>query len=372
MEKKVITMEESTKAADIPKGKGKSSRKKKAIIISIVTVLLLLFVVAPICVSLYLYNQFCGVRYETYKPLSYSLSDFPGLKRDRYEFLSDKGQKLVGYKYYHTDEDIKGLIVFAHGFGGGGHNSYMNCADYFTKNGYYVFAFDATGNDESSGDSVEGLPQIVADLDNALSFVEQKQEFKNLPVMLFGHSWGGYAVTSVLNFHPEVKGVVSLSGFNKSSDMISSQGEQMVGDGVKFLLPYINLVETVKFGKYASASAMDGFANSETKAFIVHSRDDDTVDIKYGYDIYYQKYKNSSGFTFVEYENKGHNSYYSDEAEKYIDSFNKQFEQHFGTFDVSPNEKEEYINKNLDRKVWNDLLDKKLFKDIVLFYDSCI
>lgn len=43
-----------------------------------------------------------------------------------------------------------------------------------------------------------------------------------------------------------------------------------------------------------------------------------------------------------------------------------------GTFGVSPDEKEEYINKNLDRKVWNDLLDKKLFKDIVLFYDSCI
>ena len=61
----------------------------------------------------------------------------------------------------------------AHGLGGGGHNSYMDCANYFARHGYYVFAYDATGNDESEGEGVGGLPQGVIDLDYAISFVEQ-------------------------------------------------------------------------------------------------------------------------------------------------------------------------------------------------------
>ena len=47
---------------------------------------------------------------------------------------------------------------------------------------YFVFAYDATGNDESEGDSVEGLPQGVIDLDNVITFVEQQDEFKDLPI----------------------------------------------------------------------------------------------------------------------------------------------------------------------------------------------
>ena len=39
----------------------------------------------------------------------------------------------------------KGVVVIAHGLGGGGQNTYMDLADYFTSNGYLVFAYDVTG-----------------------------------------------------------------------------------------------------------------------------------------------------------------------------------------------------------------------------------
>lgn len=38
----------------------------------------------------------------------------------------------------------------------------MDCANYFAKNGYYVFAYDATGSGKSDG--VGGVPQGVIDL----------------------------------------------------------------------------------------------------------------------------------------------------------------------------------------------------------------
>lgn len=78
---------------------------------------------------------------------------------------------------YSVGENQHGIIIMAHGFGGGGHNSYMDCADYFVNHGYLVFAYDATGNDESGGEGVGGLPQGVIDLDYAITFVEDRDKW---------------------------------------------------------------------------------------------------------------------------------------------------------------------------------------------------
>ena len=105
-----------------------------------------------------IYEDNFGDRYETYAPMARSVDEFDGLNVKRYTFSSDQGQKLVGYQYYKTLENTKGVVVISHGLGGGGHNSYMDVADFFTSNGYVVFAYDATGNDESEGSSLETSP----------------------------------------------------------------------------------------------------------------------------------------------------------------------------------------------------------------------
>lgn len=348
-------------------------KKKRIIITCIILFLVFILLIVPFGVSVFLYDQYFGIRYTTYEPLSYSLDDFPGLKRDRYVFSSNKGQKLVGYNYY-TDGNVKGIVILAHGIGGGGHNSYMDCANYFAKNGYYAFAFDATGNDESDGKAVNGLPQAVIDLEYAISFIEKQDEFKGLPIMLFGHSWGGYAVTNVLNYHPEVKAVVSIAGFNKSSDLLRSQGEQLVGGVINILMPYVNTYEHMKFGKYATNTSMNGFKKSNANIMVIHSEDDDTVQKKYGYDIYYEKYKDSSSFKFISYSDRGHNQvYYSDTAISYVDGLNADIKKYFEGYDtISKDQKAAYINDHLDRKKWADLLDEELFSKMLDFYNSSL
>ncbi|MBQ5311774.1 MAG: alpha/beta hydrolase, partial [Oscillospiraceae bacterium] len=147
----------------------KTGKIKKAGLI--ILIVLLLLTAADWIVSVIVYEQCFGVRYDSYEPKMLYLDDFEGLERTRYQFPSDKGQMLTGYLYTSGD-DQHGIIIIAHGFGGGGHNSYMDCADYFAKHGYYVFAYDATGCDESEGDKVGSLAQGVADLEYAISFVE--------------------------------------------------------------------------------------------------------------------------------------------------------------------------------------------------------
>ena len=350
-----------------------SKTKKKLIIASIVSAILILviFLVAPFTVGAILYDGVFGERYETAEFVKLRLEDFDGLKADRHEFTSNGGNKLVGYRYYVDATEAKGVVVISHGLGGGGHNSYMDVAYYFAQRGYDVFAYDATGNDESEGKGVNGIPQGVADLSSAIDLLQEITELKDLPVMLWGHSWGGHCVSAVLNYHPEVKAVAAVAGFNRSGDLIKAQGRQMVGGFIGFMMPYVNSIERIKCGKYSSANALDGFSNSACGVLIAHSSDDTTVPIEYGYDKYYKKYADDKRFEFIRYENKGHNNIiYSDSYIAYLDVFNEQARAYFGGRAPSLEERIDYVNKYLDREIYCNGLDAGLFDKILNFYDA--
>lgn len=124
-----------------------------------------------------------NIRSGSYEPLMLSTEDFDELQCKEYFFASDKGQKLAGY-LYRVGNNQHGIVVMAHGFGGGGHNSYMDVANYFVMNGYFVFVYDATGCDKSEGEGVGGVSQGVIDLDYAISFVEDHNAIPELTKMI--------------------------------------------------------------------------------------------------------------------------------------------------------------------------------------------
>ncbi len=350
----------------------KTKRRKIIIILGIVLILLLLII--PFGLAAMIYEDNFGDRYETYAPMARSIDEFEGLNLHRYTFASNQGQTLVGYKYYRTLENIKGVVIIAHGLGGGGHNSYMDVADFFAANGYVVFAYDATGNDESEGSSVRGIPQGLTDLNYAIQFVQQTSDFDGLPIVLFGHSWGGYSAGSVLNLHPEVKAVVIAAGFNRSMDIIEEEGKRIAGDGIAALLPYISLYERIKLGKYSSYNCIDGFENSDAGVMIIHSTDDEMISQKMSYDIFYDLYKDNPRFNFVKYDNRGHNYvYYSDASREYKDEFNKGFDDYVNSLDgeLTAELKAAYLDSHLDKKQLFDL-DQELMDSIVKFYDNYV
>lgn len=351
-------------------------KSKKKIFLMILSVVLVLLVAADWIASVMIYNDNFNQRFATYEPLKFYVDDFDGLQRVKYEFSSDKGQKLVGYMY-RQGENQRAIVVMAHGFGGGGHNSYMDCANYFARQGYYVFAYDATGNDESEGEGVGGLPQGVIDLDNAITFVEESGNFPSLPIVLFGHSWGGYCVCSALTYHPEVKAVISCSGMNESGDIMESQGKKLIGSGIYLMMPFVKLHERMQFKEYAGNTALDGFENSDAAVMIVHGEEDEVVPLEYGYEIYYETYKENPRFAFLLLEEKGHNYF---ENDSYRKEFDEKFDEWLKTLDYDyeakenkerfMREKADYIHRNLDREKWSGALDCELFEQFVDFYDS--
>lgn len=305
-------------------------------------------------------------------PYRFSVDDFPGLKRDRHHFFSDDGQILVGYMYYYEGQEQKGVVVMVHGFGGGGHLTYLDCTNYFAKNGFYVFAYDATGNDESEGDGIIGFPEGIIDLNNAITYVESLDSYKNFPIVLFGHSWGAYSTCNVLYYHPEVKAAVAMSGFNNSADLIRTQGHIYSNGGEEAVMPFIENHEKELFGDWATSTAMRGFAHTKANIFIVHSKDDKTVPYQAGYQIYYEKYKDNKRFTFRSFEDRGHGTvYYTAQGMDYSLNWDKKWKA-FLKSNPSEDAKKEYIKNNLDHDIWVDRLNHELFDEIVNLYNESI
>lgn len=348
--------------------------------IKITLIVLAIIVVLLISASLFLPNMIAssvfesnfGSRYETYAPLARDISEFDGLMVSEYKFTSNNGQRLAGYEYRKSDTEIKGLVVIAHGLGGGGHNSYMDVADYFATNGYVVFAYDATGNDASEGDAVNGLPQGIADLDHELRFIKSREEFNELPIMLFGHSWGAYSVGSVLELHPDIKAAIMVAGFNSSADLLELEGRAVAGDAIEMVLPWLVSYEEKLFGEYSAMSCLDGFAATDAAVMLLHSSDDQEIPKDMSFDVFYAEHKDDPRFTFISYENRGHERvYYSDVSAAYIESFNKEFDKYIASLEggFTPEAKAEYLTNNVDKKQLY-ALDHELMDRMVEFYDS--
>ena len=286
-----------------------SNTMKKFLTASLITLVSLLVV----CIVLYnvavmIYSGSFNYRCTTSEDDAFSMEDFPELTSERHTFKTMQGHTLGGYLYESADETVeeKAVIVFAHGMGAGGQVGYMDIFNFMAQNGFYVFAYDATANDESEGEVMGGLPQGYIDLDYAIDYAQTIGEINELPFLLMGYSWGAMSVTNVLNYHPEVKGVVAMAGWNKSMDMIDYVGCGMVGPVAKLLLPFASVYEYVQYGDYAFSTSMKGFENSDCPVFIVHGAEDDTIPISYGLDYYKAVYENDDRFTFKTYDDRDH------------------------------------------------------------------
>lgn len=294
------------------------NKKMHKILIVIISILLINFIVIMPTVTVIIYESVFSTRFETSLDARFEPSDFAGLEMYRCDFQSQK-VTLAGYKYTDGDDNAKkGVVVISHGMGGGGHNSLMPYIAEFVKNGYLVFAYDSRGTDASGGKDTNGFPQSLIDLDNALHHISAQPEYQNLPVKLFGHSCGAYAVGNVLNMHPEVSAAVMISGFDESEDMLEYYGSKYVGFLAKATIGYVRLYERIKFGgEFTELSAIDGMKKTDAKILIAHSSDDKNVPVKCGYDKYYNEFGSLERFEFVLYEDRGHTDLlYSDKEHK--------------------------------------------------------
>lgn len=347
--------------------KPRKSKKKRILVVVLCCVAAVLFVIMPLLTRA-IYEANFGHRYETATHMRFEVSDFPGLEMQECSFPSNNGQMLAGYMYSKGGEP-QGVIVMAHGIGGG-HNTYMDLANYFASNGFLVFAYDATGNDRSEGNSMAGIPQGVIDLDYAIQYVKESDAYRGLPIGLFGHSWGGYSVGAVLAAHPDVKAAVIVAGFDTSLEMFELEGSREAGSAIEMFMPYVALIEQIRFGKDATASVMNGFESSNAAIMVIGSDADEMVSGEIGIDKFEEAYGGDSRFEFIRYPDRGHNDIVNTlEAQAYKEQVRKDYQDYLTSTraEDTPETKAAFYAQHVDESRYNEL-DTELMDQIVQFY----
>lgn len=200
-------------------------------------------------------------------------SDVSGYDRTVVHFRSGKNT-LAGYIYGKANK--KGLVVISHGLGYGA-DSYLAETMYFVDKGWRVFAFDNTGTFASEGRNTVGLPQSLMDLDAALTYIEGNDALKGLPIVLYGHSWGGYAVTAVLGYDHDIVASASIAGFNSPGELVFEQIKSMMGLFAYVEYPFAWAYQYLLFGGISRSTSVEGINGSDTPVMIIHGDEDEAV-----------------------------------------------------------------------------------------------
>lgn len=179
---------------------------------------------------------------------------------------------LQGY-FYKTEND-HGTIVIVHGFSGGA-DSHLAETLYFIDHGWSVFCFDGTGCRESDGDSTIGLTQMKLDLMAALKYLNSERP--DSPLVLYGHSMGGYAAAAVLDNFPEVRAAVCISAFNSPVETMYYHARQRVGVLADVEYPFLRLWNYFLFGAESDETAVSAINSANAPVLLIYGSEDEII-----------------------------------------------------------------------------------------------
>ena len=237
------------------------------------------------------------------------------------EFQLDS-KTLRGHVY--GADNARGLVIARHGIFSQ-HQDYLALITALVDKGWKVFAYDAIGCGESDGDSVIGFAQSPIDVRAAVQFARESGMADGLPIVLFGHSWGGYGVAGALDFddvRDNVAACVTMSGFDTPMGIIMESAENSMGPIASLQGPFIDLIGRLEFRDDANRSASRAISGSGVPTLVIHGTEDEVVSYG-GTSIIAQR--DSITNQQVEYITEsepgrnGHNTYfYSPESQAYL------------------------------------------------------
>lgn len=199
------------------------------------------------------------------------------------------GNSLQGYLY--GAADARGVIVVANGIHAPA-DTHLPEILYFADNGWRVFTYDGTGVGDSEGDGIRGLSQSKIDLENAIAFLRSNGATKDLPIVLYGHSAGGYAAAAVLREVDGLCAAVCIAGFDLPCEIMLYHARQRVGALADIEYPFMRLQNFFLFGKDADLSAWESISGSDIPVMIVEADGDTVVPQALGIGRYRERIQN--------------------------------------------------------------------------------
>ena len=290
------------------------------------------------------------------------------LDRQLFNFYSEK-IKLQGYFY--PSNKPNGIVVVSHGMHAGA-DDYLPVISYLIKNNYSVFTYDCKGTYNSDGDSTVGMITPLVDLDNALHFIKNDSYLSKYPLFLLGHSWGGYAATSVLSLHKNIKACAAIAPFNSGYTLICEKGEQYAGrlaGGPPKV--FLDVYQKILFKDYTKYDAVKGINSTNIPVLIAHGNKDSVISFD-GQSVisHRNELRTENVFYYVgKDENSGHNTImHSKEAVKYQEEVATKLaklKEEKGK-SLSENELKEFC-ANVDHSLYSEINEELMYQIVDMF-----
>lgn len=282
--------------------------------------------------------------------------------------------KLQGYFY--PCYNAKGMVVVCHGMHAGA-DDYIPFIEYFVHSGYAVFTYDCQGTYASEGDSTVGMCTPLVNLDHALTYIKNDKILSKYPLFLFGHSWGGYAVTSVLSIHKNIRGCAAVAPFNSGYTLLAEKGAQYMApfeDMVKIDFPeeFLKTYQTLLFKDYTKYDAVQGINSTDIPVYIAHGKRDFVISFNHQSVISHKDKIRSTNVTYYigDGSQAGHNTIlhspravaYQDKVEKDLKRLEDKYDR-----DLTQEEMAEFCN-NVDHALYSEV-NMEMMQDIVNMFN---
>lgn len=149
--------------------------------------------------------------------------------------INAKDNTRLFFKEFTPTVKAKAVIAIVHGLGD--HSGWFsNLINYFISNEYAVITFDLRGHGKSEGKRghIPSYEAVLSDIDILYGIV--KEHFNNIPIFLYGHSFGGNLVLNyTLDRHPKVTGIITTGPWLK-----------LVDEPSDLKLKFISLLDKIK------------------------------------------------------------------------------------------------------------------------------
>lgn len=285
--------------------------------------------------------------------------------------------KLQGYFY--PCYDAKGMVVVCHGMHAGA-DDYIPFIEYFVRSGYAVFTYDCQGTYASQGDSTVGMCTPLVNLDHALTYIKNDKQLSKYPLFLFGHSWGGYAATSVLSIHKNIRGCAAVAPFNSGYTLFAEKGEQYMApfsDTVKIDFPkeFLSVYQTLLFRDYTKYNAVEGINSTDIPVYIAHGNRDFVISFGYQSVISHKEEIRQNNVTYYVGTDAqaGHNTIlHSTRAVAYQEKVEKDLKQLKRKYDreLTPGEMTEFCN-GVDHSLYSEV-NMEMMQAIVNMFNKTL
>ena len=253
----------------------------------------------------YLYKKHFVCRYDKEVGVPYyRASDFIGLNEESFSFTNSKGIELKYFYYYYDNYKEDKIVLFLHGLACG-HAAYFAEINALAKRGFKVLTLDYTGCGDSKGKYLGSLNTPTRDVNELLDYLKLDK-----PLVLVGHSLGGYTTLNTISLREEIKKAVVISGFLS----IKSIGDALIKNNffVKHILKYENKL----YPEYKDLNNINYLNKTYDDIFFIQS-DDDTM-VPYHIALQAVEQIDNPHIKTLKFTNRKHNPNYTDSAIQYM------------------------------------------------------